>query len=108
MKLNLVSEKVGRITSLEELFEASDINPKHREVLKHKVNKREVAMNKKDWTTELTELLGCSYKKYFDFRLNVLDMLERDINKNTDMQIRYFPEKIGRKVGYINFEFSIN
>lgn len=56
MKLNLVSEKVGRITSLEELFEASDINPKHREVLKHKVNKREVAMNKKDWTTELTEL----------------------------------------------------
>ena len=58
--------------------------------------------------TELIELLGCSYKKYFDFRVNVLDMLERDINKNTDMQIRYFPEKIGRKVEYINFEFSIN
>lgn len=56
MKINLVSEKTGRITTLQSLLDASNINKKEREVLKHKVNKREVAMNKKDWTTELTEL----------------------------------------------------
>ena len=57
---------------------------------------------------ELLDLLGCSYKKYFDFKVNVLDMLEKDINKNTDMQINYLPEKVGRKVEYIKFEFIIN
>lgn len=57
---------------------------------------------------ELTELLGCSYKKYFDLKKNVLEMLEKDINKNTDMTISYLPEKIGRKVEYIIFKFKIN
>lgn len=57
---------------------------------------------------ELTELLGCSYKKYFDLKKNVLEMLEKDINKNTDMTINYLPEKIGRRVEYIIFKFKIN
>lgn len=56
MNLNLVSEKTGRITTIEKLLEASDISLEEREIIKAKVNKREVAMNKKDWTTELTEL----------------------------------------------------
>lgn len=56
MKLNLVSEKVWRITTVEQLMEASDLSPSDREIIKAKANKREVAMNKKDWSTELTEL----------------------------------------------------
>jgi hypothetical protein len=48
MKINLVSEKTGRITTLQSLLDASNINKEEWEVLKHKVNKREVAMNKKD------------------------------------------------------------
>lgn len=48
MHLNLVSEKTGRITTIEQLLEASSITREEREVVKAKVNKREVAMNKKD------------------------------------------------------------
>lgn len=56
MHLNLLSEKTGRVTTVEKLLEASDISLSEREIIKAKVNKREVAMNKQDWTTELTEL----------------------------------------------------
>lgn len=56
MKLNLVSPEVGRITTIEKLLKASNIDPKEWEITKAKVNSRNVAMNKKDWTTELTEL----------------------------------------------------
>lgn len=56
MKLNLVSEKVGRITTIEDLLQASEIDQADYELIKAKINKREVAMNKKDWSTELTEL----------------------------------------------------
>jgi hypothetical protein len=48
MHLNLVSEKTGRITTVEQLLQASDISLTEREIIKAKVNKREVAMNKKD------------------------------------------------------------
>lgn len=54
MKLNLIGDK--RITNLKELFEASNIDPKEWDIIKHKINKREQAQNKKDWTTELIEL----------------------------------------------------
>lgn len=56
MNINLLSEKVGRITSIEQLLEASDMSLEDREVIKAKVNKREVALKQKDWTAELTEL----------------------------------------------------
>jgi len=54
MKLNLIGDK--RITNLEELFNTSNIDLKERDIIKTKLNKRETAMNKKDWSTELTEL----------------------------------------------------
>lgn len=65
MKLNLVSEKVGRITTIEQLMEASNLDKEDREILKAKVNKWEVAMNKKDGSTELTEL----YQVFAELRL---------------------------------------
>jgi hypothetical protein len=48
MNLNLVSDKVGRITTIEDLLEAGEFGKEEREVIKAKVNKREVAMNKND------------------------------------------------------------
>lgn len=56
MKTNLLSEKAGRITTIEKLLEASDISLEEWEIVKAKVNKREVAMKQQDWTAELTEL----------------------------------------------------
>lgn len=55
MHLNLVSEKTGRITTVEQLLQASDISLEEREIIKAKVNKREVA-SKSDSGIELTEL----------------------------------------------------
>jgi len=55
MKLNLVSEKTGRITTIEQLLEASNIDRAEWEIIKAKVNKWEVA-SKTDTGTELTEL----------------------------------------------------
>lgn len=55
MRLNLVSEKAWRITTIEKLLEASDISLEEREIIKAKVNKREVASKTNDGT-ELTEL----------------------------------------------------
>jgi len=53
MKLNLVSEKVWRITNIEELFKASNIDPKEWIVLKQKINKREWQSKDKE-TSEVT------------------------------------------------------
>lgn len=53
MKVNLVSEAVGRITTIEQLLSASNINPNEWKVLKAKVNKREWQSKNKD-TGEVT------------------------------------------------------
>jgi hypothetical protein len=55
MHLNLVSEKTGRITTVEQLLQASDISLEEREIIKAKVNKWESA-SKSDNGIELTEL----------------------------------------------------
>ena len=56
MNINLLSEKLGRITSVEDLLKASNMSLEDWEVIKAKVNKREVAMKQQDGTAELTEL----------------------------------------------------
>ena len=55
MHLNLVSEKTGRITTIEQLLQASDISLEEWEIIKAKVNKWESA-SKTDNGIELTEL----------------------------------------------------
>lgn len=55
MHLNLVSEKTGRITTIEQLLQASDISLEEWEIVKAKINKRESA-SKTDSGIELTEL----------------------------------------------------
>lgn len=55
MHLNLVSEKTGRITTIEKLLEASEISLTEWEIIKAKVNKWESAA-KTDNGIELTEL----------------------------------------------------
>lgn len=54
MKLNLVWNE--RITNLEQLFKASNIDPKEWNIIKAKINKWEQAQSKRDWSTELIEL----------------------------------------------------
>lgn len=57
MKKNLVSEKTGRIITLDQLFEASEIEKSERQVTKQKINKWEVwSKDPKTGEVTLTEL----------------------------------------------------
>ena len=60
---------------------------------------------------ELRDLMQVpkSYKKqYIDFRVKVLDIAIREINKHSDMLISYKPKKHGRAVYAIEFTLSKN
>ena len=53
---------------------------------------------------ELRELLGLEkneLKQWVHFRTRVLEIAQREINKNTDIKIKYEFEKWGRKIEYI-------
>ncbi len=60
---------------------------------------------------ELRELLGLEkgeLRRWSDFKRKVLDIAQREINKHTDIKIRYEFEKIARKFEYITIYVSIN
>jgi len=63
----------------------------------------------KTWTVEIEELkmmLDCSnYKKWIDFRINVLEKAVKEINKLTDIKIEYEPLKEARS--YTKIAFTI-
>lgn len=113
MNMNLVSDKVGRITTVDKLLEAAEVDVRLREVFKQKVNKWEVAMNKKDWSTELTELFQVtaelkplswlSHNHIMDIFKNLLDkdipVIEHNITANDSpllAQIGHFDLHIDR------------
>ena len=53
---------------------------------------------------ELRERVDCDkYPAYKEFRRNVLDPAVEDINKYTDLDVRYEPIKSGRKITHIEF-----
>jgi len=56
MKMNTISSEKWRIKTIDELLAVWELNKDEIDILKGTLNKREVAMNKKDGTTELTEL----------------------------------------------------
>ena len=60
---------------------------------------------------DLQEILHVpvSYKKkYIDFRIKVLDISVREINKHSDLIVSYTPVKMGRSVHSINFTIEKN
>lgn len=98
MNKNLVSDKIGRITTLEQLFEVSNLDPKEREIIKTKLNKYDVAMNKKDGTTELTELfqIRCEVKPIHDLlhpdtKQILLDVFSKHIPKRESKAYKDWP-----------------
>lgn len=53
---------------------------------------------------ELRKRVDCDkYPAYKEFRRNVLDPALEDINKYTDLKVRYDPIKAGRKITHIEF-----
>jgi plasmid replication initiation protein len=60
---------------------------------------------------ELRELLGLEkneLKRWSDFKGKVLEIAQREINKHTDLKIKYEFEKWGRKFEYITIFISAN
>jgi plasmid replication initiation protein len=60
---------------------------------------------------ELRELLGLEkneLKRWSDFKGKVLEIAQREINKHTDLKIKYEFEKWGRKFEYITILISAN
>lgn len=57
---------------------------------------------------DLREKLGTSnkYKAYKDFRINVLDLAQREINQKTDLLISYTPKKSKNKIVAIEFDIK--
>jgi plasmid replication initiation protein len=58
-----------------------------------------------DWMIDRLELDG-KYKLWNDFRRNVLDLALRDINRTSDMDVKYEPIKSGRAVRSVRFVFQ--
>ena len=62
-------------------------------------------------TSELRQMLGIDeneYKRWSDFKLKVLETATKEINKKTDIKIKYTPKKTGRKYTHIEFEIRKN
>ena len=58
---------------------------------------------------ELRERVDCQkYSSYKEFRRNVLEPAIEDINKYTDLDVRYEPIKTGRKITHIEFVILLN
>jgi plasmid replication initiation protein len=56
------------------------------------------------WTIEqLQNLLGSDYERYQDFRRYVVETALKEINKYSDISVKYEPVKEGRSYKYINF-----
>lgn len=56
------------------------------------------------WTIdELQQILGSNYDRYPDFRRKVIEKAVSEINRYTDLFVRYEPIKQGRSYKYINF-----
>jgi plasmid replication initiation protein len=67
--------------------------------------------NRTFFLTELQDILQVpkSYiKQYIDFRVKVLDISVREINKHSDLIVSYTPVKMGRSVHSINFTIEKN
>ena len=77
MKTNLVSEKLGRITTVEDLVAVSEISLDERELVKGKINKWEVATkNNTTSEVELTELFQITAELKIKHKL-----LDKDIKQ---------------------------
>lgn len=63
--------------------------------------------NNRQWyfeTDKLKKLMDCeNYTNFKDFRIRVLDPAVEEINKYTDIQVKYLLQKEGRKVARITF-----
>ena len=67
------------------------------------VNKRKFQID------ELREILGIEkneLKRWSDFKKRVLEIAQREINKHTDIKIKYEFEKLGRKIEYITIHIK--
>lgn len=51
-------------------------------------------------------ILGNEYSRIFDFKKNVLDIGMNQINKNTDISVKYIQHKKGRSVSGFHFEMK--
>lgn len=59
---------------------------------------------------ELKELIGAtqkSYNTYGNFKLKVLEPAKEEINKTTDLEVKYKENKVGRKVEGITFKIKL-
>ena len=84
MKQNLISPKLWRIMSEQELFEASKLDPTQRKATGGIINKREQASKWIDWDIVLTELyqIKLEIERFMtDQQINFIDVIKSVLNK---------------------------
>lgn len=84
--VSLVSEKGNRIINLQDLMDLHGIDKDLREVIRQTANVWEVAMNKKDWSTELVQL----HQIKADFK-PVSELIKPDLK---DILLKVFKDNI--------------
>lgn len=65
--------------------------------------RREISI---EWLRKALQLEE-KYKQMCDFKKRVLDPAIKDINKNSDLSVKYFQRKTGRKVTHLIFKFDL-
>lgn len=113
--LYMSSEVISMISRLEANFtqylleQVSDFKSKYSIRLYELLIKyRDIGVSKKFDIAELRSKLGLEnteYKVIADFKKRVLDLAVDEINKKTDIEIKYDQFKEGRKVSHILFKF---
>ena len=58
----------------------------------------------------LKEIFGVedNYDRWVDFKKNVIDIAIKEINLNTNYQVKYDAVRRGRKINQIKFFFALN
>lgn len=72
------------------------------------LKKQEIIGSRTFYLDDLRKKLSAfdKFQAYKDFRIYVLDMAIREINKKTDLQISYIPKKVRQKVIAVTFDIK--
>jgi plasmid replication initiation protein len=102
LKKQFIKYKLNNIMTMKSLYSI-----RLYEILKQNLYRGKITFNITDLRWKLN-VEDKEYKRFKDFRINVLDRAFEEINNNTDIKYTYKEIKIGKSIREIEFEISGN
>lgn len=101
LKANFTQYKIKQIANLNSIYAL-----RLYEILMQWINLKKTPVFNLSVLRERLGVLDNEYTRIFDFKKNVLDVGLTQINKNTDLKIKYFQHKTRRSISGFHFEIS--